>query len=282
MLQTGNKYRLPETFKDSILEKIIDAKIHELIGAQEKLPAECIRDVLDRAAPVRPFKRALMSRSPSIIAEIKRASPSAGLIRADFDAIKVARELQKAGAAAFSVVTEVHHFLGGLENLASLRWNAGLPLLRKDFIIDSYQILEARHAGADAVLLIAGLLDKSTLTQFRNQAEHYGMEALIEIHNEEDLQKAIDAGARLIVVNNRDLRTFKVALGVSLNLSRLLPKDVVAVAEGGIKTADDIHRLSGAGYRGFLVGESLMSAPSPGDALKELLTGRSGAERTIK
>jgi len=282
MLQTAVDYRLPETLKGTVLERIVNAKIPELIGAREKLPAVCMRDVMDRAPSVRSFRKALMSRSPAIIAEIKKSSPSAGLLRTDFDPINIAQEYQKAGAAALSVITEVHHFCGGLENLARLRWNVSLPLLRKDFIIDSYQILEARHAGADAVLLIAVLLDKSTLTLFCNEVENYGMEALVEVHGANELQKALDAGARLIGVNNRDLRTFEVSLDVSLNLARLLPKDVIAVSESGIRTADDIRRLSDAGYRGFLVGESLMRAPSPGSALKELLAGVDGAGRRIQ
>jgi indole-3-glycerol phosphate synthase len=167
------------------------------------------------------------------------------------------------------VITEVHHFRGSLEILAMLRWQTDLPLLRKDFIIDSYQILEARRAGADAVLLIAALLESSTLEAFRLEAEQLGMDALVEVHNEEELRKALDAGADLIGVNNRDLRTFE----VSMDLARLLPSDVPAVAESGIRTADDIRRLLGAGYRGFLVGEQLMRSDSPGKALADLRAG---------
>jgi indole-3-glycerol phosphate synthase len=274
MLQTANDYRLPDALKDTIVEKIVHAKARAIIGIKMRFPAVSIRDALDRAAPVRSFTSALASRSPAIIAEIKMASPSAGIIRADFDPIQIAREYQGAGAAALSVITEAHYFRGGLEILASLRWNARLPLLRKDFVIDSYQILEARHAGADAVLLIAALLDTATLKLFREEAEGCGMEALIEVHNEAELASALDAGARLIGVNNRDLRTFKVSLDVSLALARLLPKGVVAVAESGIRTAEDMRLLSDAGYRGFLVGEHLMRSPSPGAALAELLGKR--------
>jgi indole-3-glycerol phosphate synthase len=274
MLKTANDYHLPDSLRDTILEKILYTKVHEIIGIQDKFPAVSIRNALDRAAPVRPFKKALTSRSPAIIAEIKRASPSAGIIREDFDPIKIAQEYRSAGAVALSVITEAHYFRGGLEILAQLRWNAGLPLLRKDFIIDSYQILEARHAGADAVLLIAALLDTAALKLFREEVEGYGMEALIEVHNEAELKKALDAGAGLIGINNRDLRTFEVSLDVSLKLARILPKSVLAVAESGIRTADDIRRLSDAGYRGFLVGEHLMRSPSPGAALAELLGKR--------
>ncbi len=274
MLETASDYILPETLKGTILEKIMHAKVHELIGAKKKLSSISIEAVLDRAAEIRPFKRALNAHTPAIIAEIKKASPSAGLLRRDFDFVNIAREYQESGAAALSVITEVQHFHGGLEILASLRWNNPLPLLRKDFIIDRYQILEGRHAGADAVLLIAALLDPAELKNLRMEAERYGMEALVEVHNEAELDRALESGASLIGVNNRDLRTFEVSLEVALNLARKLPKGILAVAESGIRTAEDLRRLSAAGYRGFLVGEQLMRAPSPGAALKELIRDR--------
>jgi indole-3-glycerol phosphate synthase len=226
---------------------------------------------MDRAPAIRSFKGALLSRAPAIISEIKKASPSAGVIREDFNPRAIAGEYQKSGAAALSVITEVSHFRGGLEILAQLRWDVRLPLLRKDFIVDSYQILEARHAGADAILLIAALLDAQTLMDLRKEGERLGMDALVEVHNETELQHALDSGASLIGVNNRDLRTFKVSLDVSLKLGRSIPKGVVAVAESGIRTAEDIRRLSEAGFRGFLVGEHLMRSPSPGAALAALL-----------
>jgi indole-3-glycerol phosphate synthase len=271
MLETVGDYRLPIALKGTILEKIMHAKVHELVGAMSKLPAICLESVMDRAPEIRRFRYALMSHAPAIIAEIKKASPSAGLIREDFEPIKIAQEYQISGAAALSVITEVSHFHGGLEILAGLRWNAKLPLLRKDFIIDAYQILEARHAGADAVLLIAVLLDAVTLKNLRLEAERLGMEALVEVHNESELRHALDAGATLIGVNNRDLRTFEVSLNVALNLAQIMPEDVVAVAESGIRSPDDLRRLSDAGYRGFLVGEHLMRSPSPGEALAKLL-----------
>ena len=267
-------YEIPEALEGTILERIVRAKLRELADASRRLPAGSLESVLDRAPGIRPFRSALIRKTPAVIAEIKKASPSAGLIRKDFDPEKIAGEYRDSGAAALSVITEVHHFHGGLEILARLRWKSKLPLLRKDFIIDPYQILEARHAGADAVLLIAALLNSATLERMRREAERYGMEALIEVHNEMELQSALDAGATLIGVNNRDLRSFEVSLDVSLNLARMLPKDVVAVAESGIKTADDVRRLSDAGYRGFLVGESLMRSPSPGAALTQLLKFR--------
>jgi indole-3-glycerol phosphate synthase len=275
MLQTTSDYRLPENLKDTILEKIMHAKVHELIGAKKKLPAVSMENVLDRAPEVRSLTAALKVHSPAIIAEIKKASPSSGILCDDFHPAKIAREYKDSGAAALSIVTEVHHFLGGLEILASVRWETSLALLRKDFIIDRYQILEARHAGADAVLLIAALLDTAELRELRDDSERYGMEALVEVHNEPELRKALDSGAKLIGVNNRDLRTFEVSLQVSLALARLMPKEVIAVSESGIRTRDDIRRLADAGYRGFLVGEHLMRAKSPGAALAALISGRS-------
>jgi indole-3-glycerol phosphate synthase len=271
MLKTVNEYQLPSGLKGTVLEKIMHAKVHELIGARDRLPAVSIESVLDRAPEIRSFKRALVSRNPAIIAEVKKASPSAGVLREDFDPIAIGAAYQESGAAALSVITEVTHFHGGLENLARLRWSTRIPLLRKDFIIDPYQILEARHAGADAVLLIAVLLDAGALERLRCEAERLGMDALVEVHNEAELQQALDAGASLIGVNNRDLRTFQVSLDVSLNLGKRIPRNVVAVAESGIRTADDVRKLSDAGFRGFLVGEHLMRAENPGAALSELI-----------
>jgi indole-3-glycerol phosphate synthase len=271
MLETANDYRLPSALRGTILEKIMHSKVHELIGARKKLPAISLENALDRAPEIRSFRNSLNRHSPAIIAEIKKASPSAGLIRKDFDPANIAQEYREAGAAALSVITEVQHFLGGLEILASLRWSTPLPLLRKDFIIDPYQILEARHAGADAVLLIAALLDSATLKNLRLEAERCGMGALVEVHNEAELERALESGAALIGVNNRDLRTFEVSLDTSINLARKFPKGILSVAESGIRTGDDLRRLRDAGYRGFLVGEHLMRAPSPGKALEELL-----------
>ena len=271
MLEIASDYKIPENLRGTILEKIMHSKVHELLGAKTKFPAEVIESVLDNAPEVRPFKKALARRQPAIIAEIKKASPSAGLIRKDFDAVKIAREYQKSGAAAISVITEVQHFQGGLEILASLRWNCSVPLLRKDFIIDRYQILEARHAGADAVLLIAALLDSSELKNLRLEAERYGMDALVEVHNEQELERTLESGASLVGVNNRDLRTFEVSLDTSLNLVRKMPQDVMPVAESGIRTSGDLRKLMDAGFRAFLVGEHLMRAESPGQALSELL-----------
>ncbi|HTY62420.1 MAG TPA: indole-3-glycerol phosphate synthase TrpC [Acidobacteriota bacterium] len=271
MWKNASEYRLPAALKGTILEQIVNAKVQELIGIKDKLPAVALEAVLDRVPEIRSIRSALMSHAPAVIAEIKRASPSAGLIRGDFDPAKIAKEYSTSGAAALSVLTEARHFRGSLEILARLRWSVKIPLLRKDFIVDPYQILEARHAGADAVLLIAALLDTDALQRLRSEAERLGMEALIEVHNEEELRRALDAGAALIGVNNRDLRTFEVSLDVSLNLARRMPDRVLAVAESGIRSAADVRRLADAGYRGFLIGEQFMRAPSPGMELAKMI-----------
>jgi indole-3-glycerol phosphate synthase len=263
-------YRLPDGPANTILGDIVRAKLRELTGNKRLWPADSIRTGLEHAGEVRSFKRALLRHSPAIIAEVKQASPSAGLIRANFDALEIAREYQASGAAAISVVTEAAHFHGNLETLARLRWQCGLPLLRKDFVIDPYQVLEARHAGADAVLLIVALLDPPLLTALRKEVEAHNMDALVEVHDEREMERALDAGASLIGVNNRNLKTFEVSLEVSLRLAARVPKECVAVVESGIRSAADIQKLSDAGYRGFLVGEHLLRAASPGAALAAL------------
>jgi indole-3-glycerol phosphate synthase len=271
-------YEVPQAIKGTILEQIVETKLHEILGAKQKFPAASLRMAMDRAPVVRSFRKSILRKSPALIAEIKRRSPSAGILRRDFDPAGIAREYEDAGAAAISVVTEVKHFSGGLEILAMLRWQCKIPLLRKDFLLDPYQILEARHAGADAVLLIAALLDASSLRKMREEAEGIGMEALVEVHDEIELDRALESGAVLIGVNNRDLRTFEVSLETCFRLGGRLPGNAVSVAESGIRSADDVQRLMDAGYRGFLIGEQLLRAPSPGAALSKLFP-RSAASR---
>lgn len=270
MTQAIVQYTLPKELEGTVLASIMQTRLPEIVGAKQKWPATSIQMMLDRAPEVRSLKEALRRRSFGIIGEIKKASPSAGLLRREFDPVTIAQEFEKAGAAAISVVSEGKHFQGRLETLADLRWRTALPLLRKDFIVDSYQVFESRHAGADAILLIAALLNAPQLRSLRAQAEDLGMDALVEVHDERELERAIEAGAKLIGVNNRDLRTFEVSLERSLGLAPRIPRDSVAVSESGIKTADDVRTLANAGYRGFLVGEALMRAASPGEALAEL------------
>ena len=271
MMTAAEKYRLPVELNGTILQQIITARLPEIASAKQKLPAESIRMVLDRAPQVRSLKRALRRR-PGILAEIKRASPSAGLLCPNLDPAAIAGQYQKGGAAAISVVTEANYFRGGLEILAALRWHTDLPLLRKDFIVDSYQVLESRHAGADAVLLITALLERSLLRELRICAEELGMDALVEVHNEGEMGRALEAGSTLIGVNSRDLRSFDVALDICARLAAGLPGEVTAVAESGIRTVGDIRSLAKAGYRGFLIGEALMRAASPQAKLAEFVS----------
>lgn len=207
----------------------------------------------------------------SIIAEVKRASPSQGLIRQDFDPVAIARDYAANGAAAISVVTEERFFQGSLDYLCAIRREVSLPLLRKDFVIDPYQLAEARSAGADAVLLIAAMLARAELGALLEQARELSLDALVEVHSEAELETALEARAQLIGINNRDLHTFEVDLSVSERLLRRVPAGVLAVCESGIGRVEHLRRLEASGSRIFLIGETLMRAPSPGAKLAELL-----------
>jgi indole-3-glycerol phosphate synthase len=222
----------------------------------------------------RGFRHGLESASRSgipVIAELKRASPSRGLIRSDFDSASLAKELEEAGATALSVLTDAEFFQGSLENLRRASANTKLSCLRKDFIIDEFQLLEARANAADAVLLIVAALSDAELKRLASRASDYGLDVLCEVHDENELHRAVDTGCTLIGVNSRDLRTFKVDLETAFRLADLIPKNALCVAESGIRSGADIARLRAAGYESFLIGESLMKAKSPGEALKALL-----------
>ena len=222
----------------------------------------------------RGFRRALEEKSKSgiaVIAELKKASPSKGLIRAEFCVEELAWELEMAGAAALSVLTNEEFFQGSLENLRLASLAVKLPCLRKDFIVDEYQLLEARANSADAVLLIVAALSHNELIHLARSAWSRGLDVLCEVHEEAELQRALDAGCDLIGVNTRDLRTFLVDAETAFRMAARVPKNVLAVAESGIRSGEDIAGLRDAGYRAFLIGESLMRAERPGDALRELV-----------
>jgi indole-3-glycerol phosphate synthase len=222
----------------------------------------------------RGFRRQLESGSANgiaIIAELKRASPSRGLIRSDFDPASLAKELENAGATALSVLTDVEFFQGSLENLRRASASTKLPCLRKDFIVDEFQLLEARANCADAVLLIVAALSHEELKTLAGRARDYDLDVLCEVHDEEELQRALDAGTTLIGVNNRDLKTFHVDLETSFRLADSIPETALRVTESGIRSGGDIARLHAAGYQAFLIGESLMKPKSPGETLKGLL-----------
>ena len=208
---------------------------------------------------------------PAIIAELKKASPSKGLIRADFRPAELARELEQSGATALSVLTDEDFFQGSLDYLRRASAATALPCLRKDFIVDEFQILESRAYCADAILLIVASLQQEELVRFARIAEAHELDVLCEVHDEQELQRALDAGCDMIGVNSRDLKTFHVDLATALRLAGRVPSECVRVAESGIHSGADLARLRAAGYDAFLIGESLMRAERPGEALKTLL-----------
>jgi indole-3-glycerol phosphate synthase len=256
----------------SVLAEILDHKRREVATAKNRSPGEGLaRRARACAEPTRGFRRALASAAkPRVIAEIKRRSPSRGEIRPDLDAVACARAYAEAGAAAISVLTDSHYFGGSLELLARVRAAVALPLLRKDFILDAYQIDEARVHGADAVLLIVAALDTGSLRTLREYAEQLGLDALVEVHDEQELETALASGAEVIGINNRDLRTFEVDLRVSERLAGKVPEGCVVVAESGIFTPRDRQRLEAAGAHAVLIGEALMRESDVGAALRQL------------
>ncbi len=264
------------------------ASLDQIVAVTRRKVVEARRTAdrreLERQAQLhvpRGFRRALESRarsSPAVIAELKKASPSRGLIRADFDAASLAAELERAGAAALSVLTDAEFFQGSLQNLQLASSATKLPCLRKDFIVDEFQLLEARAHGADAVLLIVAALSPAEMNRLALQASEYSLDVLCEVHDERELQRAVDTGCDLIGVNSRDLRTFQVDLETAFGLARQIPANIVRVAESGIHNGADMARLRAAGYHAFLVGEWLMKATLPGEALREL---RATAEQEL-
>jgi len=256
------------------LDQIVAATRLRVADAKRSADLRKLEQEAERHHP-RGFGRALASKSrtgPAIIAELKKASPSRGLIRAEFDPESLAADLEAAGAAALSVLTDEEFFQGSLENLRRAWSRTELPCLQKDFIVDEFQLLQARACRADAILLIVAVLSQAELIALATKGLALGLDVLCEAHSEEELRRAIDAGANLIGVNNRDLRTFKVDVNTALRLAGMIPKGVISVAESGIDSGADIARLRGAGYHAFLIGESLMKEESPGEALKALLT----------
>lgn len=219
----------------------------------------------------RSFRQALIRSKPAIIAEVKQASPSKGIFTDFFDPAGTAKLYESGGASALSVLTDGNYFKGSLNDLKAAREATLLPVLRKDFIIDEAQIGEAFGAGADAILLIAAVLEVAELRRLREFAESLGLDVLVEAHDEAELHKTFDSGATIVGVNNRNLHTFEVTLETSIRLSKLMPSNAVTVSESGIRTKEDVQRLLDHGYSAFLVGEHLMKSPDPAAALRELL-----------
>lgn len=255
-----------------ILDDIVENKKEELAETKRRSPLTEIRTRAADAGPVRGFGKALAIKGGiGLIAEVKKASPSKGVIREDFDPVQIARIYQEAGASCISVLTEQKFFQGKLEYLVAIRKAQDLPLLRKDFIIDEYQIFEARAAGADAILLIAACLEKDQIQDYLGTAAQIGLDVLVESHSYKELDNSLLAGAQLVGINNRDLSSFSVSLQTTLDLLKDVPDDRTVVSESGIKTRDDVVKLQQAGVDAILVGESLMREKDIAKKLKELL-----------
>jgi indole-3-glycerol phosphate synthase len=262
---------LAETKPGTILNRIIESRRAEVARRKRIMPEAMLRIAAGKADAPRDFAGALAPEKISVIAEIKKASPSAGVLRRDFDPVSLARAFEQAGAAALSVLTEEENFQGALAHLRDARAAVSLPVLRKDFIVDRWQLWEARAAGADSLLLIAAALDDAALKEFLVLGRELGMEALVEVHTAEELQRVLAAGARVVGVNNRNLHTLEVRLETSLELGAMIPDDRIAVSESGLRSAEDLRELRAAGFDAFLIGENLMRAAEPGAALGRLI-----------
>ena len=255
-----------------ILDEIVAYKKEELAETKRGVSLADQKKRAADAGPLRGFGAALTTTGGiKLIAEVKKASPSKGVIREDFDPVGIAATYQEAGATCLSVLTEKKYFQGSLESLGAIRRAVGLPLLRKDFIVDEYQIFEARAAGADAILLIAACLDRRQLEDYLGIAGNLGLDVLVESHTVKELDKTLHAGARIVGINNRDLTRFTVSLQTTFDLLQDIPDDRVVVSESGIQSRDDVMRLEKAGVDAVLVGESLMREKDMGKKVKELL-----------
>jgi indole-3-glycerol phosphate synthase len=251
-----------------ILARIVDQKKAEPRRLTSQLVSRAEQSIPDR----RDFAAALHRDTPAIIAEIKKASPSKGVFAADFRPASIAADYERGGAAALSVLTEAPNFQGSLDDLESARASVAIPVLRKDFTIGEFDVFQAAAAGADAILLIVAILTERELVAYRELAEKFGLSALVEVHDESELAVAVASGAKIIGVNNRDLRTFEVTIDTALRLADGIPEGVTRVAESGIHSSADVQRLRAAGYSAFLIGERLMTSSDPAASLRALLT----------
>ena len=264
-----------------LLEAIVAATRTRVESAKQREP----RTSLERRAMSKtPQGKAFADRlsragSINVIAECKRRSPSRGVLRAAYDPVTIAKGYEQGGAAAISVLTEPGFFDGSLEHLAAVRDVVRIPLLRKDFIVDDYQLLEARAAGADAVLLIVSALSDADLVSLSKAAGDLGLAALVEVHSVDECRRAAAAGAKIIGVNNRNLRTLEVDLNASRDIAAVLPKSAIGISESGLKTSADLQTMKGLGYQAFLIGERFMIEPDPGAALRGLIESLQGAVR---
>jgi indole-3-glycerol phosphate synthase len=262
----------------SILDKIAGYKRQELAAAKGKNPLHLLERHASELPPPRGFRRALQNRRArgefGLIAEIKKASPSQGVIREDFDPVALARAYRDGGASCLSVLTDTLSFQGSLENLSDVRAAVALPVLRKDFMLDPYQVVEARAYGADCILVILAMVDDATAGELLAVTGLYELDALVEIHDEEELRRAMALGAEMIGINNRDLKSFKTDLSLTLRLAPKIPGEILVVAESGIASRADIERLAEAGVTTFLIGESLMRQSNVAAATRALVAAR--------
>lgn len=253
----------------TVLDQIVVRKRAELVSERALVKQE---ELERRSVPARrSFRNAIASRKPAVIAEIKKASPSAGLIADDFDPAAIARGYQQAGAAGLSVLTDKQFFQGSLDHLVEARTATSLPVLRKDFTLDRYHILQASAHSADCILLIVAVLNDAELSELLAAARELHLDALVEVHDADELDRALRAGADFVGVNNRNLKTMEVSLDTSLELAGRFPEEILRISESGIRAPEDLAKLMDAGYHGFLVGESLMRQPDRGRALSVLL-----------
>ena len=257
-----------------VLRRIIRHKAREVSERAERTPLRVLGERAEAQAAPRGFAAALRSRiaagEPAVIAELKKASPSKGVLRADFDPDRIARDYAAGGAAALSVLTDETFFQGADRHLAQARSASGLPVLRKDFVIDAYQVYEARALGADCILLIVAALGDAHLNELAGLAGHLGMDVLVEVHDAAELERAAHLESLLLGINNRDLRTFNTTLDTTLDLLDRIPAGRTVITESGIRTRTDVARMRAAGVHGFLVGEAFMRAERPGTRLREL------------
>jgi len=257
-----------------ILDKIVESKKKVLNKAKKDCNINHLTDIAQKQSKVLNFKDSLKKNKASdirIIAEVKKASPSKGLIRADFDPLQIAKQYEKNNASAISVLTESDFFQGKLEYLKDIKNLVNIPVLRKDFIFDPYQVVEARANGADAVLLIAAILEKPLLEELISVVKEFSLSALVEIHTQDELEKVLLTDAEIIGINNRNLKTFNTDIRTTIDLMSFIPDSKIIVTESGIKTKEDILMLSDAGVDAFLIGETFMREQNPGDKLKEFI-----------
>jgi indole-3-glycerol phosphate synthase len=271
VVAAGNTPMVPDVKSGTVLDRIIAGRRVAIAHRKKSVPETVLRYGVKQAQPVRDFAAALSKDSLNVIAELKKASPSRGLIRAEFDPIALAKEFEAAGAAALSVLTEEDFFQGNLKYMKDARAAVSLPVLRKDFIVDPWQVWEARATNADSFLLIVAGLGDEVLAELLSLGRELGMEPLVEVHTREELTRAIAAGARIIGVNNRNLQTLEVRVETSRELINLVPEECIAVCESGLRSRDDLVRFRAAGFDAFLIGEHLMSQPDPGVALGTFL-----------